>query len=602
MTELMSPSFFDSRRRNPDHINLTTTDTSQFDQDEMHELFILSHEYGGWHNVTVRPHFGQESLSSEQVEIPVPESVRTVCQKIRSLGGRALIVGGAVRDAVLSSIYTEGTSIMPKDIDLEVYGIPPNLLYHILLTQFGESEIDAVGKSFGVLKVRVDGLSEPLDIATPRRDSKTGQGHKGFAIQADPGMTIQEAARRRDLTFNAMLYDPLTERIYDPYRGMDSVRTKQIEITDEETFREDPLRVLRVMQFAARFGFTVSEQTTQLCRQMVAQGELDTLPKERIREEVLKLLNKSIQPSLGLQFARETGITERYWGELHALIDTPQDPQWHPEGNVWTHTLQVVDTAAIIAQRENLKGNEKTILMLAALCHDLGKPFTTKLVGEKYCAHGHEAAGVEPSKSLLSKIDMPKDIKKAVLTLVPEHMLPPVFFHQAKQGANMTSALNRLAARLTRGDTNISMLMLLAEADQRGRNGQSTIPLSPEDANCTDWQEWLTLEIKRLEIHNSKPREILPGRLILQALGVKGGPHIGVIQKILYTMQLDGDIKSQEDAIQKARYYYDLFVKYVLEQIQRFDMNEHIVWTNLVRMDDPRVILEEKKEEEKKEV
>jgi tRNA nucleotidyltransferase (CCA-adding enzyme) len=190
-------------------------------------------------------------------------------------------------------------------------------------------------------------------------------------------MPIREAALRRDVRMNSCAYDPLTETLYDPFDGTDNVRRKLIEVTDPVTFQEDPLRILRIMQFAGRFGFEVGEATKALCRQMVERGDIDTLSMDRIAKEMKKLILKSKVPSCGLRFALEIGIVEKYWPELHALIGVKQEPGWHPEGDVWTHTLQVMDAAVLVANQAGLNDRDREILLWASLTHDLGKPVTT---------------------------------------------------------------------------------------------------------------------------------------------------------------------------------------------------------------------------------
>ncbi len=234
-------------------------------------VYAYSKKYGETVS-TLKPGFETKVEKYEGIyEVDVPEEVLKVCKEIYGIGGRALLVGGSVRDAVISTEFSD-MHLKPKDFDLEIYGMSPEQLQLILETTFGSENIDAVGKAFGIIKVKIEGWDEPLDFSIPRRDSKTGEGHKGFSVQGDPSMTIDEASLRRDLTINSIAYDPLTKTLYDAYGGVEDIKNRVIEVTDIEAFQEDPLRVMRIMQFASRFGFEVSERTTQLCKQMVERA------------------------------------------------------------------------------------------------------------------------------------------------------------------------------------------------------------------------------------------------------------------------------------------------------------------------------------------
>ncbi len=233
----------------------------------------------------------------------------SIAQAVRDAGGRALIVGGWVRDRLLGRDA--------KDIDVEVYGLPADRLKE-LLTRIGP--VNTVGESFTVYKVA------GLDVSLPRRESKTGRGHKGFEVTGDPTMSIEEAARRRDFTINAIAWDPLTDEYLDPFHGREDLERRILRAVDPRTFGEDSLRVLRAVQFAARFEATLDPDTLALCRII----PLDDLPAERIWGEVEKLLLRPARPSIGLTAARDLHVVERLWPELQAMIDCPQDPEWHP--------------------------------------------------------------------------------------------------------------------------------------------------------------------------------------------------------------------------------------------------------------------------------
>jgi tRNA nucleotidyltransferase (CCA-adding enzyme) len=224
----------------------------------------------------------------------LPARVEELCRACANAGGRALLVGGSVRDDLL------GRPV--KDLDIEVHRLDLDTLT-VILQRFGR--VSEVGRSFGVLKLRVGGRE--LDVSLPRRDSKAGLGHKGIRAEADPHMGEREAARRRDLTVNAIAYDPLDGTYVDPFGGRDDLTRGLLRAVDRTTFTEDPLRALRAAQFVGRFGFRADPALVELCRTM----PLHELPAERIRGEVEKLLLRSPAPSLGWAFAREAGLWAR---------------------------------------------------------------------------------------------------------------------------------------------------------------------------------------------------------------------------------------------------------------------------------------------------
>src|SRR5256714_1145918 len=335
---------------------------------------------------------------------PIPEQVLNIAQAVRDEGGRALLVGGCVRDELMSR--------QPKDWDLEVYGIDSSRLRG-LLDRFGE--VNVVGEAFTVYK-----LGAHLDVSVPRRERKTGRGHRAFVIEGDPAMSIEEAARRRDFTINAILQDPLTEELIDPFHGREDIERKLLRAVSPETFGEDSLRVLRAAQFAARFEFDIEPETFELCRSI----DLSDLPAERIWGEMEKLLLRARRPSVGLQLLRELGAVDQLFPELKALIDVPQDPEWHPEGDVWIHTLLTIDRARELI--DDLSYAKQVTVMLATLCHDFGKPATTDFVDGRLRSREHEEAGVEPTISLLNKLNVHTldgyDVRGQVVALVRDHL------------------------------------------------------------------------------------------------------------------------------------------------------------------------------------
>ena len=266
--------------------------------------------------------------------IPLPPSLSGVFNALRAAGGRAWLVGGVVRDAWL------GADRAAKDYDVEVFGLEQARLEDALRTL---GRVDTVGEAFTVYKLSgLEGVGGAVDVSLPRRDSKAGPGHRGIAVVGDPSLGLEDAARRRDFTMNAMMYDPLADELADPHGGRADLDRRLLRAVDPATFGEDPLRALRAVQFAARFLLAVEPQTARLCAAM----PIAELPAERIFGEIEKLLLQAARPSRGFALLREWGMRETVCPELQHLEGTPQDPQWHPEGDVWTHTLQAIDEAA----------------------------------------------------------------------------------------------------------------------------------------------------------------------------------------------------------------------------------------------------------------
>ncbi len=375
------------------------------------------------------------------LHLSIEPRVEVLAAAVSEAGGRALVVGGIVRDHLLGR--------ESKDCDLEVYGLPLERLEEVL-SRFGE--VITIGRSFGVLKVK--GLD--ADVSIPRKDSKTGRGHRGFVVELDPALDFAAAARRRDLTINSMGYDPLRHELLDPWGGRRDLERRVLRATDPASFPEDPLRALRVAQFYARFEM---EPDAELCR-ICADLDLAELAGERVFDEFRKLLGKARRPSLGFSFLERTGLL-RFWPELAAMVGVPQDAEWHPEGTVWEHTLMVVDEAAA------LRAGEETDLALTfgALLHDVGKPATTVEEGGRIRSPGHEEAGVPLTRSFFERLRAPHRLIEQVVALVRFHLAPAQL---PQQGASL-KAYRRLARRLAEAEVAPELLLRVATADHFGR-------------------------------------------------------------------------------------------------------------------------------------
>jgi len=439
-----------------------------------------------------------------------------IAREVRRAGGRALIVGGWVRDRLMQR--------QSKDIDIEVYGIPAGDL-RSLLQQFGS--VNTVGESFTVYKVA------DIDVSLPRRESKVGRGHRGFEVTGDPSMSVEEAARRRDFTINAIAWDPLTDEYVDPFNGRRDLTAGILRVVDPRTFPEDSLRVLRAVQLAARFGFTLEPGTRDICSRI----PLDDLPSERIWGELEKLLLQAPRPSVGFALALELGVIDRLFPEIKALVGCPQEPDWHPEGDVWIHTLMVIDQAR---QRiDGLTRPEQIAVMLGAVCHDVGKPPTTAFVDGRIRSMDHEQAGVEPAAALLDRLNVHSigglDVRRQVLGIVAHH-LKPLSFYKADPRAG-DGAFRRLAQKV-----DLELLARLALADCLGRTGSF---------DCSGI-EWFLTRARELGVQHAPPDPLVKGRHLL-ALGLEPGPRVGEILRQIYDKQLDGTITSVDEGIALAK-------------------------------------------------
>mgnify|MGYP003350605148 FL=1 len=407
---------------------------------------------------------------------------------------------------------------------MEVFGVPEDRLL-TLLRSLGR--VEPVGQAFPVYK-----LGE-IDVALPRRESKTGRGHKGFSVTGDHTMSFEDAARRRDFTINAMGWDPLTDEYLDPFQGRHDLDRGLLRVVDPATFADDSLRVLRALQFAARFDLALDVETARIC----AAISLDDLPAERIWGEFEKLLLAAERPSIGFALARDLGVIRQVLPEMEPLYDCPQDPEWHPEGTVWIHTLMVIDQARRL--NADLDRARLAAIMLGAVCHDLGKPQTTAIIDGRIKSPNHEAMGVEPATRVLDRLNINTldgfDVRRQVLGLVAEHLRPMAFF---KARDTITDgAFRRLAHKV-----DLELLVRFARADCTGRAGTF---------DCSGI-EWFIERATALGVEHRPPAPILLGRHLIE-LGVKPGPEMGDILKAVYEQQLDGVVATLDDAREAAR-------------------------------------------------
>jgi tRNA nucleotidyltransferase (CCA-adding enzyme) len=432
------------------------------------------------------------------------EKVYAIVAAIAQNKGRALLVGGAVRDMVM------GRPV--KDVDIEVYGLLEQQLEE-LLKEFGP--VSLVGKAFGVF--RIHGLD--VDWSLPRADSP---GRKPMVV-IDPFMSVEAAARRRDLTMNAMSFDIMTDQLIDPCNGMRDIKEKILRTPDARFFVQDPLRFYRVMQFIGRFEMYPDDALNQLCREM----DITQISRERVEEEFKKLFLHSQRPSLGIRWLRKIGRLHDVLPELAATVDIEQNPQWHPEGDVFEHTMQSIDAAVGLIGKYNNEF-DKLVLCYAALCHDLGKVTTTTEVNGVIKSIGHEKESKTFARSMLKRITHNVDLINAVSSLVLYHMTPLQF---TSSNAKLP-AYKRLANKLSH-NVNLLMLIDLCIADKRGRNGNSHEPLTCDFPDVDLFKE----KVLQAGVSTGKVEPVLKGADILDI--VQPGPQMGRLLDAAYEKQID---------------------------------------------------------------
>lgn len=442
-------------------------------------------------------------------DIRTKKACEFIAKHALEMGGRAYCVGGSVRDALLG--------IAPKDVDIEIYGLEADAIENMLSQRF---KIEVVGKSFGVWILK----GYDIDVSMPRSERKTGVGHKAFEIEGNPFMSVKDACARRDFTINSMLYDILSGEIIDPFDGRKDMREKILRHSSPR-FAEDSLRVLRAMQFAARFSMKVAPETIALCSKI----EMTDLPQERVFEEWKKLLLKGVEPSKGLFFLRDCGWL-KYFPELNAMDKCPQDAQWHPEGDVFTHTAHCLDAFA----REKIGDDKEDLIVgFAVLCHDMGKPKCTTIDAEgRIHSYGHDTLGVEVAERFLKRLTREKSIIESVLPLVERHMaILDLWRSNAGDGA-----IRRLANKVGRIDR-------LVRVDSADRAGRPPIIVEPSPQGI-----WISKRAEELAVKDAAPKPILMGRDLIN-LGLVPSVKFKDILDAAYEAQLDGEISDLEGAI-----------------------------------------------------
>ena len=454
-------------------------------------------------------------------KINIPKILIDILVSLQELGARPILVGGCVRDYFLNKEI--------KDFDIEIFDFDSLELLEISLKKFGNVKL--VGKSFGVLTLKVEGYD--FDFALPRIEKKVGNSHTDFEVITNSNLSFEEAAIRRDFTINAIGYDYFKDEFIDPFNGIDDLKNRTLKHIDEKTFVEDSLRVYRAVQFASRFDFKIAEETKVLCKQIVLSDELSYLPKERIFEEFKKLFLKSQKPSIGLNLLKELKVLV-YFPELKALIDCIQDEEYHPEGDVWTHTLMTLDELSKILNEEKIDDEyRKLYLFYGILCHDFGKPFCTKEINGKITSYKHESLGIEPTISFLERLTNEKKFVQIVCSLVKNHLIP----FQLYLADSSLKAIKRLSLKV-----NIEDLCLVCLADCLGRDIK-------DKEKCSKAINWVLEKAKELNIHQEPIKAIVQGKDLIK-LGLKPSKEFKEILDFAFDLQIDLEL-SKEDIINK---------------------------------------------------
>lgn len=462
--------------------------------------------------LTKIPDTVQRSLHVELQKQPL---LQTIVSLIVNRNGRVLLVGGAVRDLFLN--------LPVKDLDFEVHGLTLEQLEQALATI---APVNLVGKSFGVL--RVQGLD--ADFAVPRRDSSGRKPH----VIIDVSLSIEDAFRRRDLTINAMGIDMHTFELLDPFNGLADLRNKVLRSPDITLFVEDPLRFYRVMQFIGRFEMLPDEQLNSVCATMDISG----VSRERIEVEFQKLFLKSRTPSLGIRWLRTVGRLAQVLPELAATVGVAQRPDYHPEGDVFEHTMQALDASATLSYDSD---EQKVIVMYAALCHDLGKVSTTVLIDGVLRSPEHAQVGAQLAVDMLKRITHHAELIQSVEKLVYYHMEPANFI----KGNAGAAAYRRLARKLAPQVT-IEMLVKLAIADKRGRNAHSAEPL----ANHAIEIDQFLHKARALGVSQAPVEPVLLGKDLLDT--IEPGPLLGTVLKRVYEIQIDEGLTDKHELKRRA--------------------------------------------------
>ncbi len=451
--------------------------------------------------------------------MPLPEQLARALEAVRRIG-KPYLIGGCVRDWLLGHT--------PHDFDIEVFDTEYDALRKTL-AEFGPTEV--VGKSFGVVKVRVGG--HEYDFSLPRRERKSGSGHRGFSVEPDSTLTFAEAAARRDFTINAIGYDPATGEVVDPHAGRRDLERGLLRHVGP-AFGEDPLRVLRGFQLASRFDLRMDPETVALCRSI--RRAFAELPRERIWKEWEKWAQKAVRPSRGIEVLEATGWISHF-PALAALRDCPQDPEWHPEGDVLTHTCLCLDALVKLPEWNEAPPLRRGILMFAVLTHDFGKAVTTHQAERhgkmRWVSPGHDKEGGILAEKFLQDIGAPGVYIRHVRPLVENHMVHIHASDQIKPGT-----IRRLATRLAPSSIEDLSAVMLADIGGRGPKAKDSHPMV----------EALLEGARLVAVEKQPPKPLVLGRHLIER-GFEPGPRFRPILDEMFEAQLEGAFSNHEEAM-----------------------------------------------------
>jgi tRNA nucleotidyltransferase (CCA-adding enzyme) len=459
-------------------------------------------------------------------------------QKVLESFPHALVVGGSVRDFLLGHT--------PKDFDLEVQHLSEAEVVEKLAPH---GTVEKVGASFGVFKLTTL-EKNTYDFSLPRLDNKTGAGHKNFSIQINPDLPFSISAARRDLTINALAWDPHKKILLDPFGGKNDLENQCLRHINLQ-FGEDPLRPLRLLQLSSRLGFRIHPETLSICQRLKKNFHLGLLPKERIEEEFLKFLLKGQHHRLALQEFEKTGWLS-FFPEIQALHQLPQDPLHHPEGDVLTHTGLCLEALHHLPAYQKLPEKEKKILAFATLCHDLGKSNTTRTcyntqIGRHtITSHNHQTTGVALTRQLLNALNQSPHTIEKVSLLVAHHMdhvwTKPTPTHVAHLAAQL-SPKNPHTPHPTITQT-LHHLAILVEADHHGR--------SPKPKKMPEKMEKILKIAQTLPCLHHPLANPLQGKDLIN-LGFAPGKPVSDLLFCCYQETLQNPLLKKEDLIKKLQ-------------------------------------------------
>lgn len=433
----------------------------------------------------------------------------TVIAAIIQEGGNPFYVGGIVRDSFMGK--------KSKDVDIEVFGVAADFLFAAIQECESVKVAKITGVDFPVIKVTCNDGTD-MDVSLPRREVKAGMGRTGFIVEADPSMDMSEAAERRDFAMNAIMEHCQTGQVFDFFNGIENIETGVIRAIGPR-FVESPDRMIRAGRFAAQFGFRVGRNVVAMCQAMAAAGEFATIKPEQLRAEFTKIA-MSNAPSRAFRFFMEAGFGP-FIPELHALIGCKQDPRWHPEGDVFEHTMLVVDEMVRVCEERGVSGEDRIVMIFGALCHDMGKPETTIMHEDgAITSAGHAAAGVKHAETFVKRMGFATaSMIERVCKIVKHHM----------DGIGVTpnaKIVRRMASRMA--PMTIAEFAMITEADASGRASGRFKPAAAFEA------------IAIQEACAEKPQaSIIMGRHVVAA-GVKAGPRVGQIVNACFEAQMDG--------------------------------------------------------------